>query len=476
MKPVLDLLARERGVRLDERGWQRIAEWRDWWMGEYKPFHRYRERTAAGGVVERPIYSMRMAKKICEDWSSILLGEHPEISVPHTPSRRFLLGEDGRGGVLGDCRFWQHAAALIELAFYSGTGAMVLRLQGVRTSTNGRILPGAGKPWLQCLPATNIVPLTVHDGDILEAAFCSETLENGRRTLYLETHTLENGGYVIENRCLRQQSGGLYETDLPEGVARRFVTGSSVPLFCILRPGGVGAGMPEGMGEAVFAGAIDNLKGVDLAFHNFCRDFLLGGKKVFYNRSLLQEEDGMLLAPDDVCQQLFLSVGDKLPGEAQLIYEHNPALRVQENIDGLQAQLDYLSLKCGLGAKYYRFDAPAVTATQYVGDRQELVRSAARHGAALQSALWSALRMLLWAGRAVCGAGTDEDCGVCVRLDDSVIMSRESLREQDRADVAAGLLLPHEYRMRWYGETREEAVAALSAKTERGETNAAHGS
>jgi len=232
--------------------------------------------------------------------------------------------------------------------------------------------------------------------------------------------------------------------------------------------------MPEGMGEAVFAQAIDNLKGVDLAFHNFCRDFLLGGKKVFYNRSLLQEEDGMLLAPDDVCQQLFLSVGDKLPGEAQLIYEHNPALRVQENIDGLQAQLDYLSLKCGLGPKYYRFDTSTVTATQYVGDRQELVRSAARHGTALQSALDGAVRMLLWAGRAVCGEDADENCGASVRLDDSVIASRETLREQDRADVAAGLLLPHEYRMRWYGETKQDALAALTAKTEGREEDAAH--
>ena len=80
--------------------------------------------------------------------------------------------------------------------------------------------------------------------------------------------------------------------------------------------------------------------------------------------------------------------------------------------------------------------------------------------------------MLLWAGRTVCGAGADENCGVSVRLDDSVITSREALREQDRADVAAGLLLPHEYRMRWYGETREEALAALAVQTERGETDA----
>ena len=42
----------------------------------------------------------------------------------------------------------------------------------------------------------------------------------------------------------------------------------------------------QGLGCSVYAHAIDSLKGVDLAFNNFCRDFKLGGKKVFYNRDL----------------------------------------------------------------------------------------------------------------------------------------------------------------------------------------------
>lgn len=463
---MLDLLARERGVHQDESTWRRIDQWHDWWLGEHKPFHRYRERDSAGGVMERPIYSMRMAKKVCEDWAAILLGETPQLIVEHEPSGRYLFGSGGTGA-LDACRFWQRAAALVEMAFYSGTGVMVLRLQNVHTDAGGHILPGSGTPRVQCLPAMNLIPLTVRDGEITEAAFCSEVLDRGRPVIYLETHTLEENGYVIENRCFERRSGALHEREMPDGVARRFDTGSRIPLFSVLRPGGVAAGMCEGMGEAVFAQAIDNLKGVDLAFHNFCRDFLLGGKKVFYNRSLLQEEDGVLLAPDDVCQQLFLTIGDKLPGESQLIYEHNPSLRVNENIDGLQAQLDYLSLKCGLGPKFYRFDSRAVTATQYIGDRQELVRNAARHGVLLCEALQNAARMLLWVGRAVCGEDVDETCRISVKLDDSVITEREAQRENDRADVAAGLMLPHEYRMRWYGETEDAARDALRTSAEK---------
>ena len=37
-------------------------------------------------------------------------------------------------------------------------------------------------------------------------------------------------------------------------------------------------------------------------------------------------------------------------GEKQLVMEHNPELRVKDNVDCIQAQLDYLSFKVGLQA------------------------------------------------------------------------------------------------------------------------------
>lgn len=102
---------------------------------------------------------------------------------------------------------------------------------------------------------------------------------------------------------------------------------------------------------SVFADAEDALRGVDLAYNNFCRDFALGGKKVFFNDSMVlpDSQRNQRYTPDDLMQQLFYRVGEKLPSDQQMIVEHNPALRVAENREGLQAQLDYLSMKCGMG-------------------------------------------------------------------------------------------------------------------------------
>ena len=45
-------------------------------------------------------------------------------------------------------------------------------------------------------------------------------------------------------------------------------------------------------------------------------------------------------------------------------------------------------------------------------------------------------------------------------MGDSIIEDDDTLRERDRADVAAGLLEPWRYMVRWQGYTEEDAKAA----------------
>lgn len=91
------------------------------------------------------------------------------------------------------------------------------------------------------------------------------------------------GEYVIENHLFGTKDKSLLsEEPLPDGVARIMHTGSNKPWFTICKPAIVNPiGNNNGMGCAVFAGAIDNLKGVDLAYNNLNSDFWLGQKKYF---------------------------------------------------------------------------------------------------------------------------------------------------------------------------------------------------
>lgn len=482
---VIEYLNKKYGYDLSDSFYAYVIEWRDWWKGYFKPFHYYQERGYDGTLIKRKLYTLKMAKKVCEDWASILLNEKTEIVISDKNSSVFVLGkekDEDDGGILGDNDFWVKANELIEKTFYSGTGAFVLRLDNMKLSGNKILKDADTKLRIEYLPALNIIPMTINHGKIIDVAFVSEVLQKGEKFIYIETHTLEAGNnaenakfgtentYVIRNKYFKEEQGSLIEAALPEGILEEFNTGSDIPLFAIIKPNIVNnIDENNGLGISVFANAIDNLEGVDLAFNNFNRDFKLGGKKVFLNEQLTQtDENGITLTPDDVAQQLFVGVGDEIideNGKNNMIHEFNPALRVAENKDGIQGQLDYLSFKCGLGTKHYQFNAGSVvTATQYMGDKQELVQNASKHYIVVRDALKSLIKSILWIGQDVIGVNVKIDSQISVKFDDSYIIDKESERLRDQQEVRDGLMQKWEYRVKHYGEDETTAKKMVGMK------------
>jgi hypothetical protein len=90
-----------------------------------------------------------------------------------------------------------------------------------------------------------------------------------------------------------------------------------------------------------------------------------------------------------------------------MIVEHNPELRTGENADAVQCQLNSLSFRCGLGSHHYTFGdmggRARLTATQYMGERQDMRQNAVKHQKNVARFLTAAVRALLWCGRAVWG-------------------------------------------------------------------------
>lgn len=447
-----------------------IRTWREWWEGYVEEVHSYKELGIDGAPRARELYRLGMAKRITEDWAALLLNEKTAIAVEDEASGRWLMGEageQGTGGVLGESNFWAEGNELLEKAFAYGTGAFVARADGARVGRNGAVIPDAEcKAAIEYIDALSIIPLSVEKSRITEAAFVSEFTKLGREYVYLETHTKAgNGNYQIENEYFLLDGGQIKKTELPAEIAPLIDTGSPRPWFAFIYPNITNnIRVNNGLGMSIYANALDNLKGVDIAFNNFVRDFKLGGKKVFYNKSMLQADGrGQTITPDDVIQQLFQQVGDGMDFDAkQMVQEFNPSLRVQENKDGVQAQLDYLSFKCGMGTKRYQFESTGIkTATEYSGERQELVQHAQRHVIVLETALKTLCQALLYIGRAFCGADTDPDTAITIRFEDGFIIDDQAAKESDRQDMRDGVLNAWEYRVKWYGETEEEAKAAI---------------
>ncbi|QIB68257.1 phage portal protein [Aminipila butyrica] len=459
---VIEWINKEKQCNISADYYKNIDKWKQWWMGDCKEFHEFKT-IENDKVVARKLFTLGMAKKASEDWASILLNEKTEIAVQDPENADFI------DSVLEENGFWKLGNELVEKAFYSGTGAFVVKIKDMEQSGEAiKKSPGA-KVHIDYLPAGNIVPLTVRNGQIVEAAFASEVFDKGQTYIYLEMHELVLGKYEITNKYFETTNGQLKLTALPHGVLNVVKTGSDIPLFTIFSPNIVN-NIPKsnGLGASVYANAIDNLQGVDLAFNNLCRDFKLGGKKVFYSESLiLTNEEGKKITPDDVMQQLFTYTGDgpmTENGQNTLITEYNPDLRVQDNKDGIQAQLDYLSFKVGFGTKHYQFNGgQIVTATQYTGDKQELVQNASKHYIAIERALKTLVRAILWVGKEVMGKPVNPDSEVTVQFEDSYIIDKESERLRDLQEIRDGLMQKWEYRVKWYGEDEKTAKQMIGA-------------
>lgn len=470
-----------------------IDQWRQWWRGNYAPFHTVKYAGMDGALHAREMYRLRMPKRLCEDWASLLLNDKTTVIASDGASARWLCGDpDGQqtGGLLGQLQFWPNANRLVELAFRSGTGAFVLSAQGLEVE-DGMVLPSPNASiCLDYLPAECILPITIRHGRVTEVAFASEVTVDGRSCVYLQIHQLAagpDGGqqYQITNEYYTSDSedsaGAAYRpAPLPDQLLSSFRTGNDCPWFSLFSPATVKNldGGP-GLGMAVFSEAIDACKQCDLAFDNYCMDLYLGGKKVFYSKELLRPVIGpdgsaRYLPPDALRQQLFWQAGDTDPDSPAQWHEYNPDLRTEANSRAVQDALNYASFLAGLGTRRYQFDGGTIsTATQYMGDRQDMVQHANRHQVPIEAALLQLFRTMLWMGKALLGAEVDPETPLSIHFDDSYIDTAERRRQQDRDDALGGFIPKYRYNMEWRGMSEEDAKAAVrEAQEEAGSTEA----
>ncbi|MBQ2273789.1 MAG: phage portal protein [Clostridia bacterium] len=453
METILSYLKHRFGYDNTDRGFYRtMEEWERWYAGKGTDFHRTRVNNGIS-VVEHSLSKMNMAKKVSEDWADLLLNEKTRMNASSPEANAFL------EHVLQENDFWTRINRLAEQAFALGTGAVVLRLEQARVDGNEALLPSPeGVIRMEFVTAPNIIPLSWQGDRVSEAAFAGNLTRNGERMTYLQIHRMEEGQYVIHSVCFSDRTGKI--VPLPEGICPTLRTGSAVPWFFLIRPNIVNNLTDLPLGISVFANSLDVLKGLDLCYDSFDMEFYLGKKMVFLRKDLMARDgDGNLFAPQDCNRQLFMYIGDKNVDGDLLPQEFNPALRVKDHADAIRQHLNYLSCKCGLGDRYYRFDentSPA-TATEVASNDAALFRSVRKHEILLEQALKQMARSLLFLGKTILGAVPDEETDVSVRFEDSIVEDRTAEQKRDMEMVSLGLFLPWEFRMKYYGESEETA-------------------
>lgn len=447
-----------------------IRLWQDWYNNYVDKFHSYRDQYGE----KREIYKLGMAKRVCEDWSSILYTERDSVVCENKNNQKYI------DEMLKKLKFNEKIAENIETGFWSGTVGTIVRVKNATVEKVNGIdtLQATPKTTLSLVSvnASQIIPLLVEDDVIVNVAFVSTTRIENKKAFYIEIHELKEDGYVIKNVYTDEKGK---EINKP-GIVKEYETHSTVPLFSILSPRVVSnIDNTNGMGISIYANAIDQLKATDIVYNNFVKDFFLGGKKLFYNKKIVRYEyktymnkEGkevtveIPIYPDDIAKQQWQVVGDpdSTPNDKPLITEYNPSLREDENEKGVDFALNSLSFKCGMGKGYYRMqaDGSIVTATQAILDNKDLVANAKKHRNAVNEYTVGIVRALLLLGRLLFNnTSLDENDEINLVDKDGFMISEEDLKEQYLQEISAGLRSKVSYIMKFEGKSEEEALKEL---------------
>lgn len=466
-----------------------IDTWDSWWKGYIKKYHEYTTSNIKRNPVNVKRKTLRMAKKVSEDWANLLLNDKTLILVSDEESQKFLTGDENEQikGALGACKFWTKGNKAIEKAYALGTAAFILEL--VKPKITGRELSATSVAIKTIKDARMLIPLSYDDDEIKDLAISSIVNKSGKKYIYLQTFTaLNSGDYEITNDYYEINSVGYKKVKNLNGEVDSY----KLPCkpFFILKPLEENniADVPLGMSR--YANAEDQLGACDVAFDNLYNDIILGRKKVFMDESVLamdeipildeygkpkRDEFGQVLTRkhvtvgDTVEQSFFYSMGDRDPNrEDRLFKEWNPDLRIEANAKAIQLTLNLLSSKVGFGQHRYKFDVQSMnTATEVKITNKDLTESVWKQRIGIQDILVEMVKNILILAKEKCGLKVNPESNISIKFDDTMFSDEESERTRALQEVRDGLMAKYEYRMKYYGEDEATAKAKV-AEMEKG--------
>lgn len=437
-----------------------------WWSyirQEGNPFYWLEEPDTQNPAKKNKIKvrSCTPASMICDDMAGLIYNETASISLDKV--------EDGTTvdwlEQWLDVTMWHDRAPLaIGRMCSTGTAAWALHVSGFTETGKSPVL----KVRPMRYDARSIIPLSWESDDCIDCAFLADVYLRGNKCTQIEVHKRgDDGNYEIY--C------AFFDKDGKRFVPYGYLDGNtsvktkqSYPTFSLIR---LAFDNPywdySPMGVALFHDAIDALQTVDIAFDNMGSDIVMGRKLLVLPESMLSKDEyGNAQVPMITGKRFFVAAKSNTYDDKARVFEYNPSLRTEENRQALSTALQMLGKRIGFGIKAYAFDDQGgiTTAKQVAADNSEMMRAVRRHEHIIKPAIQSLITAACGIYRELGTTPLVDIAGqVNVVLGDSIMQDDDSLRERDRADVAAGLLEPWKYMVRWQGYTEEEAKEAQGA-------------
>lgn len=423
---------------LDKEYQKNITNWLNWYKGELDSFHKYKLYNGFH-FVDKKRASLRMPKRVAEEWASLLYNDKVCITVSDADQGTL-------DDILSENRFNYKFSELIERTFALGIGATVV------------FADAQGNPKIDYIVAPMIFPLKQENGEIVDCAFGSAKGE----TLYINIHVKnDDGSYTVTNHMYVKSDTDKYKnvelTDITE------FTNYPVKMFQIYKPNianNIDLFTPYGM--SIYANAIEQNKVIDITYDSLKNEFELGRKRLFLaldvltSKPITNEQGETVEVPVfDENQTEFFALPDSNGNQERLIAEINPQLRITEHIDALQTVMNIFADTCGFGPDRFVFrDGKVYTnATQVISTQSKLYKNIVNHEKVLRYSMIELVKAVLYIAK-----GVEYQNDITIDFDDSIIEDSEKTRQQAMLELNNRLIDDIQYYMDVYKMTEEQAT------------------
>lgn len=309
-------------------------------------------------------------------------------------------------------------------------------------------------------------------GNITHCVFVDQFRKGKQIYTRLEIHELNNGKLSITNRAFVSTTDAVLGNEIDvtsvsqwsEMASSAVYEGIDILPFGYFKiPLANSDDSDSPLGVSVFSRAVGLIRKADEMYSNILWEYESKQAAVHIAASLLKyDKDNDKFEYPGGKERLYRVLEYNTGAtDKPFIDTFSPDIRDQSLYNGWNNQIKRVEFNCNLA--YGTLSDPQnvdKTAEEIKSSKQRSYTFVSDTQMALQSALEDMVKAMdFWTSIFnLAPAGTYE---TTFDWDDSLIVDSDLERQQDRQDLAAGIMRPEEYRAKWYGESEEEALKNL---------------
>lgn len=432
------------GYEVNPKPFSIISECDDWYANRITDFHK--RKTVQG--VNYELNRMNLAKRCCSDDANLceIISVAPKEKSDSKPFIAELLEKN---------QFDTKYREQLEKTSAMGTTGAYIYLKNAQYLSNGHVQGGEIK--INYVDADCCIPLTVENGQIIEAAFSASNKVKGKKRTTLVIFTLsENGRYCAETVNFDGKGAII-------GFGSSIQLGEVKPFSIMMNAEVNNIDDMEGYGLPKLYYSIPVFKAADLCYNVLYSDLDKAEKLILINELLCtfdQKTGKPVLTPEQ--KKVFLFLGPKIPDQKTVYQEYNPEIRIDQITKCFELVLSLISMSFGYGTKKYTFENGQIkTATEYIGERQDAMQELNKQRKQAAQYINGIIQAAMWFSNTFKGTSFNLNEELVIQFDDSYVEDRTSRLETMRADALSFPEIPilkKWYIMEKYNISEQDAV------------------